>query len=49
MFSDKILEKIFADPEAQKIETGTLSTVISIVEHVLEEMGVNTDVTISES
>ena len=41
MFSDEILEKIFADKEIQKVPFDYQSTVIHVVERVLEEMGVN--------
>ena len=37
MFSDKILEKIFSDPEAQKVPIGYQSTMVRVVEKVLEE------------
>lgn len=38
MFSDEILERIFADKEIQKIPVGAQSTVIEVVSRVLEEM-----------
>ena len=49
MFSDEILEKIFSDKETQLVPIGYQSTMIKVIENVLEEMGVNTDATISES
>lgn len=49
MFSDEILEKIFSDPEAHLVPIGYQSTMIHIVERVLEEMGVDTNATVSES
>jgi hypothetical protein len=47
MFSDEILEKIFSHPEISKIPIDTQSTMINVIESVLEEMGVNTDATVS--
>ena len=38
MFSDEILEKIFSDPEAQKVPIGYQSTMIHVVEKILEEL-----------
>lgn len=49
MFNDEILEKIFADEEVQKVPIGYQSTMVSVIERVLEEMGVKTDATISKS
>lgn len=49
MFSDEVLEKIFARPEIQKFSISDQSTIIDVFEQVLEEMGVNTDATVSES
>ena len=49
MFSDEILEKIFEHPESQKVPIGYQSTMIRVVEEVLEEMGVKLDAAISES
>ena len=49
MFSDAILEKIFADKEMQKIPFVYQSTVLHIVERVLEEMGVKLYDAVSES
>lgn len=49
MFSDKVLEKIFADKEIQRVPFDYQSTVIHVVERVLEEMGVNLDDAVSES
>lgn len=37
MFSDEILEKIFAHPETNKIPIGCQSTMIHVIEEVLEE------------
>lgn len=37
MFDDKILEKIFTDPETQKIPIGYQSTMIRVIEKILEE------------
>ena len=41
MFSDSVLEKIFSNPETQKIPIGYLSTMIGVVEKVLEEEDAN--------
>lgn len=49
MFSDEILEKIFADKEIQRVPFDYQSTVIHVVERVLEEMGVNLDDAVSKS
>lgn len=49
MFSDFVLEKIFADKEIQRVPFDYQSTVIHAVERVLEEMGVNLDVSVPES
>ena len=38
MFSDEILEKIFAHPETSKIPIGCQSTMIHVIEEVLEEV-----------
>lgn len=38
MFSENLLEKIFADKEMQKIPIGCQSTAISVIERVLEEI-----------
>lgn len=38
MFSDEILERIFADKEMQTIPIGTQSTAVSVVERVLEQI-----------
>ena len=43
MFSDEILEKIFSDPEAQKVPIGFQSTMIHVVEKVLEEENKDAD------
>lgn len=48
MFSDEILEKIFSHPETRKIPIDTQSTMIDVIESVLEEMGVNTDAAVSK-
>ena len=37
MFSDETLEKIFEDPEAQKVPIGFQSTMIHVIEKILEE------------
>ena len=37
MFQDETLEKIFADQEAQKVPIGFQSTMIHVIEKVLEE------------
>ena len=37
MFSDEILEKIFSHPETNKIPIGCQSTMIHVIEEVLEE------------
>lgn len=49
MFSDEVLEKLFARPELQKFSISDQSMLIDVFEKVLEEMGVNTDATVSES
>lgn len=41
MFSDEILEKIFADKETQKVPIGCQSTMIRVIERILEEENVN--------
>ena len=38
MFTDKILEMIFAHPEMQKIPVGCQSTAVSAFDDVLEEI-----------
>ena len=48
MFSDKLLEKIFADKEIQRVPFEYQSTVIHVVERVLDEMGVEIDDTIQK-
>lgn len=45
MFSDEILEKIFSDPEAQTVPIGAQSTMVHVIEKVLEEMGVDVNAT----
>lgn len=37
MFSDETLEKIFSDPETQKVPIGYQSTMIHVIEKILEE------------
>lgn len=49
MFSDEILERIFADKEMQKIPIGAQSTAVEVISRVLEEMGVDVNATICES
>ena len=48
MFSDSVLEKIFADKEIQRVPFEYQSTVIHVVERVLDEMGVDLDDAIYE-
>ena len=43
MFSDKLLEKIFADKEIQRVPFEYQSIVRHVVERVLDEMGVDLD------
>ena len=38
MLKDKILEKIFANEEMQKIPIGTQATAVSVFENMLEEL-----------
>lgn len=38
MFSDEILERIFADKEFQKIPIGCQSTSVSVFERILEQI-----------
>lgn len=38
MFSDEILERIFADKEMQTIPIGCQSTSINVIERILEEI-----------
>ena len=49
MFSDEILEKIFAHPDTSKVSLGGQSTMIHVIEDVLEEMGVDIDATVSDT
>lgn len=49
MFSDSVLEKIFADKEIQRVPFDYQSIVVHAVERVLEEMGVNLDDAVYES
>lgn len=44
MFSDEILEKIFAREEMQRLDLQTQSSVIHAIEEVLEEVKENADV-----
>ena len=37
MFQDETLEKIFADQETQKVPIGYQSTMIHVIEKILEE------------
>lgn len=39
MFSDAILEKIFADKEAQTVPIGCQSTMVHVIEKILDELG----------
>ena len=48
MFSDKLLEKIFSEKEIQRVPFEYQSTVIHVVERVLDEMGVDLDDAIYE-
>ena len=48
MFGDSVLEKIFADKDIQRVPFEYQSTVIHVVERVLDEMGVDLDVSVSE-
>ena len=48
MFSDEILEKIFAQKEIQKVPFVYQSTVIHVIERVLEEMGVKVNDAVSK-
>lgn len=50
MFSDEVLERIFADKEMQTIPIGTQATAVNVIERVLEEMEEELeDATIRES
>ena len=49
MFSDEILEKLFARPELQKYSIEEQSKLINVFEQVLEETEEQNDATISES
>ena len=49
MFSDEILEKIFAHPETEEVSMGGQATMIHVIEEVLEEMGVDLSAAVSES
>jgi len=48
MFSDEILEKLFARPELQKFSISDQSMLIDVFEQVLEEMEAD-NATVSES
>lgn len=37
MFTDEILEKIYSNPEVDKIPISYVSTMISVIEKVIEE------------
>ena len=43
MFSDELLEKIFADEEVRLCPVGTQSTIIHAIERIFEEEGVVID------
>lgn len=43
MFSDEILEKIFSHPETRKIPVGCQSTMVHVIEEVLESEENNAD------
>lgn len=47
MFSDEILEKIFSHPDTAEVSLGGQSTMIHVIEDVLEEMGVDLNATVS--
>lgn len=49
MFSDNVLEKIFAEKELQRVPFDYQSIVIHVIERVLEEMGVDVNDAVSES
>jgi hypothetical protein len=49
MFSDEILEKIFSHPDTSKVSLGGQSTMIHVIEEVLEERGVDINATVSNS
>jgi len=49
VFSDEILEKIFSREEVSKIPIGYQSTMIEVIEKILEEMGVKISDAFSES
>ena len=48
MFSDEVLEKLFARPELQKFSISDQSMLIDVFEQVLEEMEAD-NATVSES
>ena len=49
MFTDEILDKIFGNPKMWQIPLSHQSTVVHVVEEVLEEMGVKLDDAVSKS
>lgn len=49
MFNDKVREKVFADKRTWKIPFEHQSTMLKVIEDVLEEMGVNLDDAVYES
>lgn len=49
MFSDEVLERIFSHTETNEIPMDHQSIMINVIEQVLEEMGVDTNATVSES
>lgn len=49
MFSDEFLEKLFARQEMQKFSIIDQSMIIDMFEQVMQEMGVDTNATVSES
>lgn len=44
MFSEYVLERIFADPEVRKCPVGTQSTIIHAIENILDELEVDINV-----
>ena len=49
MFNDEILEKILTDKEVRKIPVGCQSTMLRVIERVLDEEGILNDATIYKS
>lgn len=43
MFSDEILEKIFSHPETHKVPVGYQSTMVHVIEEILESEENNAD------